>query len=88
MTEVKMLWFSLGMMDRIRNEYIRARVHVRCFGDKFREAILRWFGYVQRRDSEYINRTILRLELPGRRPRGRPKRRFMDVVKEDIKLNG
>ncbi|KAF7659468.1 hypothetical protein LDENG_00297190 [Lucifuga dentata] len=31
---------------------------------------------------------MLRLELPGRRPRGRPKRRFMDAVKEDMKLVG
>ena len=29
---------------------------------------------------------MMRLELPGRRPRGRPKRRFMDVVKKDINL--
>ena len=24
------------------------------------------------------------MELPGKRKRGRPKRRFMDVVKEDV----
>ena len=30
----------------------------------------------------------MRLELPGRRPRGRPEREFMDVVKEDTKLIG
>ncbi|KAF7651093.1 hypothetical protein LDENG_00116160 [Lucifuga dentata] len=87
--ETKMLRFSLGVtrMDRIRNEYIRGTAHVRCFGDKVREARLRWFGHVQR-DSEHIGRRMLRLELPGRRPRGRPKRRFMDVVKEDMKLVG
>ncbi|KAF7669317.1 hypothetical protein LDENG_00206530, partial [Lucifuga dentata] len=62
--------------------------HVRCFGDKAREARLRWFGHVQRRDSEHIGRRMPRLELPGRRPRGRPKRKFMDVVKEDMKLVG
>ena len=28
------------------------------------------------------------MELPGRRPRGRPTRRFLDVVKEDVKLLG
>ncbi|KAF7642981.1 hypothetical protein LDENG_00246950 [Lucifuga dentata] len=67
------------------SEYIRGTAHVRCFGDKVREARLRWFGHVQRRDSEHIGRRMLRLELPGRRPRGRPKRRFMDVVKEDMK---
>lgn len=26
------------------------------------------------------------MEPPGRRPRGRPKRRLMDVVKKDMKL--
>ncbi|KAF7653171.1 hypothetical protein LDENG_00086540, partial [Lucifuga dentata] len=38
--ETKMLRFSLGVtrMDRIRNEYIRGTAHVRCFGDKVREA--------------------------------------------------
>ena len=27
---------------------------------------------------------VTRMELPGKRKRGRPKRRFMDVVKEDM----
>ena len=49
---------------------------------------MRWFGHVQRRYSEYIGSRMLRLELPGRRPRGRPKKRFMDVVKEDMKVVG
>ena len=33
-------------------------------------------------------REMMRLELKGRRSRGRPKRRFMDVEKEDMKLAG
>ena len=28
------------------------------------------------------------MELPGRRPRGRPERRFMDAVKEDMQIVG
>ena len=31
---------------------------------------------------------MMKLELPGRRPRQRSKRRFMDVVKKDMKLGG
>ena len=31
---------------------------------------------------------MMRFELGGRRPRGRLKRRFMDVVNEDMKLVG
>ncbi|KAK3515354.1 hypothetical protein QTP70_018755, partial [Hemibagrus guttatus] len=88
--ELKMLRFSLGVtrLDRIRNEYIRGTAHVGRLGDKVREARLRWFGHVQRRDSEYIGRRMLDMGLPGRRQRGRPKRRYMDVINEDMKLVG
>ncbi|KAK3529863.1 hypothetical protein QTP86_007275 [Hemibagrus guttatus] len=48
-----MLRFSLGVtnLDRIRNEYIRGTAHVGHLGDKVREARLRWFGHVQRRET-------------------------------------
>ncbi|KAK3571533.1 hypothetical protein QTP86_013162 [Hemibagrus guttatus] len=88
--ELKMLRFSLGVtrLDRIRNEYIRGTAHVGRLGDKVREDRLRWFGHVQRRESEYIGRRMLDMELPGRRQRGRPKRRYMDGINEDMKLVG
>ncbi|KAK3509090.1 hypothetical protein QTP70_020302 [Hemibagrus guttatus] len=86
--ELKMLRFSLGVtrLDRIRNKYIRGTAHVGRLGDKVREVRLRWFGHVQRRESEYIDRRMLDMELPGRRQRGRPKRRYMDGINEDMKL--
>ena len=40
--------------------------------------------HVRRKDDGYIGRRMLRKELPGKRTRRRPKRRFMDVVKEDM----
>ena len=67
---------------------IRGTAHVRGFEDKVRETRLRWFGHVQRRDREYIGRRMLDFELPGKRSRGRPKRRYMDVVREDMKAVG
>ena len=85
--ELKMLRFSLGVtrMDKIRNEYIRGTAQVGWFGEKTREARLRWYGHVLRKDDGYIGRRrMLRMELRGKRKRGRPKRRFMDVVKEDM----
>ncbi|KAK3508704.1 hypothetical protein QTP70_004253 [Hemibagrus guttatus] len=85
--ELKMLRFSLGVtrLNRIRNEYIRGTAHVGRLGDKVREARLRWFGHVQRRESEYIGRRMLDMELPGMRQRGRPKRRYMDGINEDMR---
>ena len=84
--ELKMLRFSLGVtrMDKIRNEYIRGTAQVGKFGEKTREERLRWYGHLRRKDDGYIGRRMLRMELPGKRKRGRPKRRFMDVVKEDM----
>ena len=56
MAELKMLRFSLGAtrIDKIRNEYIRATAQVGRFGEKVREARLRWFGHVLRKDAWYI----------------------------------
>ena len=71
-------------LDKITNEYIRGTAQVGRFGERRREARLRWFGHVRRKDDGYIGRRMLRKELPGKRKRGRPKRRFMDVVREDM----
>ena len=75
-------------MDRIRKEYIGGTAQVRRSGDKVRGARLRRFGHVQRRVSEYIGRRMLKMELPGRNQRGIPKRRLIDVVREDLQIAG
>ena len=84
--EIKMLRFAMGVTrkDKIRNEYIRGTVKVERLGMKMREGRLRWYGHVMRRDQHYGERKIMEMELPGKRRRGRPNRRFLDVVKEDM----
>ena len=84
--ELKLLRFSSGVtrIDKILNEYIRGTAQVGWFGEKTREARLRWYGHLRRKDDWYIGRRMPRIELPGKRKRGRPKRRFMGVVKEDM----
>ena len=88
--EMKMLRFAMGVTrkDKIRNEHIRSTVKVERLGMKMREGRLRWYGHVMRRDQEYVGRKMMEMELPGKRKRGIPKRRFLDVVKEDMKEVG
>ena len=84
--EMKMLKFAMGVTrkDKIRNEHIRSTVKVERLGMEMREGRLRWYGHVMRRDQEYVGRKMMEMELPGKRRRGRPKRRFLDIVKEDM----
>ena len=84
--EMKMLRFAMGVTrkEKIRNEYIRSTVKVERLGMKMREGRLRWYGHIIKRDQEYVERKKMKMELPGKRRRGRPKRRFLDVVKEDM----
>ena len=88
--EMKMLRFAMGVTrkDKIRNEHIRSTVKVERLGMKIREGRLRWYGHVMRRDQEYVGRKMMEMELPGKRRSGRPKRRFLDVVKEDMREVG
>ena len=71
-------------MDKIRHEYIRGTAQVGRFGEKTREARLRWYGHVRRKDDGYCKRRMLRMESLGKRKRGRPKRTFKAVVKEGV----
>ena len=84
--EIKVLRFVMGVTrkDKIRNEYIRSTVKIERLGMKMREGRLRWYGYVMRRDQEYVGKKMMEMELPGKRKRGRLKRRFLDVVKEGM----
>ena len=88
--EMKMLRFELGVtrIDMIRNSLIRGSLHVAPIRNKVREARLRWYGHVRRRDEDYIGQRVLKMKLPGQRKRGRPKRRYMDALAEDMKVAG
>lgn len=73
--------------DKIRDDYGEGQRDKQML-DKLWEARLRWDEHVLRRDSEYNDGRMLRMEMPGRRPWGRATQKFMDVVKDDMKLVG
>ena len=88
--EMRMLRWSLGLtlFDHTLNTDVRKRFGVAPIGSKMQEARLRWYGHVQRRDDSSVAKNALAIDPPGKRPRGRPKKRWMDQINEDLKAKG
>ena len=88
-TEMRMLRWIQGVSLRghKRNEEIRAAATVQPIATHLMQKRLRWYGHVSRRDDSHITRTVLDMVVEGVRPRGRPKLRYMDTIRRDIKKN-
>ena len=85
--EMKMLRWEIGLTrrEKIRNEVVRGKLRVREVSEKAKENRLRWYGHVRRREESYVGRRVVEMEIPEKRRRGRPARRWMDNITEDMK---
>ena len=85
-----MVRWALGVTrkDKIRNEYLRGTAKIAKLGDKLRNARLRWYGRVKRREEDYAGKRMMEMTVPGIRKQGRPKRMWMDLVKEGMERVG
>ena len=52
------------------------------------ERRLKWYGHVIRGEEHYVGTRAMVMKVQGRRKRGRPKRRWLDKVKDDSKEKG
>ena len=84
-TEMRMLRW---MIEKIRTEEIRARVDVANTSEKMIEVRLRWLGHVERKTEEDVVMRTWKMEVGGHRKIGRPKLRWSDVIRKDMKEIG
>ena len=80
--EMRMLRWMSGVtkLDRIGNERIRGTTKVGEISKKVQESRLKWYGHVLRREEEYVGKRVMAMEVPGKRKRGRSKRRWLDSI--------
>ncbi|XDV46099.1 hypothetical protein PO909_014052 [Leuciscus waleckii] len=85
--EMRMLRWSLGLtrLDHVMNIDVRKRMGIAPITEKILEARLRWYGHVTRSHENLVAKTAMRLDPLGNRPRDRPKMRWMDRIKQDMK---
>ena len=73
-------------LDHIRNEDIRKEAHIKSVERNFPgKQKTKVFGHCLRREHNHICAKSLRLEVYGRRSRGRTKKRLSDNTQEDIR---
>ena len=76
-------------MDRISNARIRELCGVRKgLDERIDESVLRWFGHVERMERDRIAKRVYVGECAGSRSVGRPRKRWIDTVKECLKKRG
>ncbi|GJT36229.1 retrovirus-related pol polyprotein LINE-1 [Tanacetum coccineum] len=73
------------LRDMIPNRVYRVQLKVETIINKMREGRLRWFGHVRRRSQSTPVRRVKDLVVDGLRRRGKPKLRWEDRVKQDMK---
>ena len=74
--------------DRIGNVKIREELQVRPLLEEIERNNLRWFGHFKRMDTEKKPRKFLEWLSTGKRPTGRPKRRWIEGVEAALKRRG
>jgi len=86
--EMRMLRWSLGLtrLDHVTNSDTRIRLKVAPITEKMRQARLRWFDHMMRRDEQSVVRTAFNIDPAGHRHRGQPKKRCLDRLNEDMRI--
>jgi hypothetical protein len=58
---------------------------VEPIGEVRRRNRLRWFGHVERKEDDDWVKRCTRMEVVGKRTRGRPRKTWMSMLKDDMK---
>ena len=82
--ERRMLRWMLGKCDlNCPTTTLLKSFNLPCMDSVLRSNRLRWYGHVMRSDGP-IN-TCVNFNLPGANPRGRPLKKWSEVIKDDVK---
>ena len=89
-SEMRMLRWMTGvsLSERKSNEYVRSMLAIDDIAEVMQRNRLRWFGHVERRDELCWIKRIGTLQVDGDGVKGRPRKRWREVLKEDMREKG
>ena len=79
---------SSKIVDRDPLDELRSRLGLASIDNVLRWNRLRWFGHLQRMNVDSWPRKIESFAAPGSYPPGRPRKRWLDCINEDLKHTG
>ena len=79
---------KVALTKRQETELYMAELEMLRFHIGSDEDTQRWFEHLQRTESKYFDRSMLKMELQGRSLRKTPKRSFFDDLREDMHIVG
>ena len=75
-------------MDRIRTEKVGELMKEDALQDLIEKSRLRWYGHVKQMEGKRIPRRLHETDMKGKRPRVRPRDRWLKGVEECIQKKG
>jgi len=75
--------FGVKLKDRLPSKELRERLGINDTALVLQQNRLRWYGHVLRKDYDDWVKKCMEYEVQDPRPRGRPKRTWTEVVRED-----
>ena len=80
---------GLRLVDRVSTEILRERVGVAVkIKDLVIQSRLRWYGHVMCRDISSQTREVMKVEITGKRKKGRRRKSWEECVKKDLERYG
>jgi len=74
---------GIKLNDRFPSKELRERLGMDDMALVLQQNRLHWYGHVLRKEDDDWVKKCIEYEVEGPRPRGRPKRTWREVVKED-----
>ena len=79
---------GIRKMDKVPNARIKHLCGVTKDVDEKIDGVLRWIGLVERMENYRTTKRVYVGELAGSRSVGRPRKRWIDAVKDSLKKKG
>ena len=85
--EARMLRWMTGttLKDRKSTEELRTTLGIDSISDLVTRARLRWYGHLHRKGEDEWVKKIMKFEVDGRRPPGRPQKTWEELVSADLR---